>query len=101
MIIDKFIVVLYDKVINIKGKTMAKISRGQAISNEIMNFKMSFINSSEEERLHLIEKFAFLNNYQRVAIMQCKKFMSSKEKKAYKTKTEEKTQENSKEPGLN
>ena len=83
------------------GTEMQKRGMKPGETSEIMNFKMSFINSSEEERLHLIEKFAFLNNYQRVAIMQCKKFMSSKEKKAYKTKTEEKTQENSKEPGLN
>lgn len=66
---------------------MAK-NRGQIMADEILKIKMAFLTASEEQRLQVIETYPIMNNYQRVALMQCKKYMSTKEKRAYKAQVE-------------
>ena len=66
---------------------MAK-NRGQIMADEILKIKMAFLTASEEQRLQVIETYPVMNNYQRVALMQCKRYMSTTEKRAYKAQVD-------------
>ena len=77
---------------------MPKISRGQAMADAIFKIKSEFVSMSEDDRIRFIENYGLLNNYQRVALIQLKKFMTPKEKRVYKTQVEKQTQKESEQP---
>lgn len=45
---------------------------------------LTFLNMKSEDRIAFIERYEFLLPYQTTALLQCKKYMNSDEKKALK-----------------
>lgn len=78
---------------------MPKINRGQMMADAIFKIKSDFLLMNEEQRLAFIENYSILNNYQRVALMQAKRYMSAKEKKAYNAQLNKQTEKDTEQPG--
>lgn len=76
---------------------MVKISRGQVLANSINELQVRFFNMSEDERIEFINKYDKMQPYQKVALRGCRRFMSTREKQAFRLvsspKTETQTQE--------
>lgn len=63
---------------------MVKISRAQALANSITEAQVRFFNMNEEERIDYINRYDKMQPYQKVALRGCRKFMSPKEKQAFR-----------------
>ena len=69
---------------------MVKISRGQVLANSIKEVQVRFFNMSEDERIEFISRYDKMQPYQKVALRSCRKFMSAKEKQAFRLVTSQK-----------
>lgn len=74
-----------------------KESGADRLSKNILNFKNNFLIMSSAERLMIIEKYSFMQPYQKVALLQCKKYMSKAEKIKFKQVSKNVEIENEKE----
>ena len=77
---------------------MVKISRAQALANSITEAQVRFFNMNEEERIDYINRYDKMQPYQKVALRGCRKFMSPKEKMAFKKASSSKTEALAEEP---
>ena len=63
---------------------MERKTKAQILSEKIAKFKIAFLNMNEAERLKIIQDYDLLKSYEKVVLIQCKKYMSKSEKEAYK-----------------
>ena len=63
---------------------MAKQSRAEIMNCNIRNAIGTFFKMTTEERQEYIGRYNCLLPYEKTALLQCKKYMTSAEKKAYK-----------------
>ena len=77
---------------------MVKVTRAQALANSITEAQIRFFNMSEDERIEYINRYDKMQPYQKVALKGCRKFMSPREKLAYKKVTSPKTEVLAEEP---
>ena len=77
---------------------MVKVTRAQRLANSITEAQVRFFNMNENERIDYINRYDKMQPYQKVALRCCKKFMSPREKLAYKKVTSPKTEVLAEEP---
>lgn len=70
---------------------MARQNGGALLRIRIQETVMYFINASSEDRIRFIERYKYLQPYECVALEQCKKYMTTEERKVYKTATKKQT----------
>ena len=63
---------------------MAKMLGSVRTQNSINEAIVRFINMSSEERIKYIKRYSVLQPYQKVALLQSKRYMNSDEKKVFK-----------------
>ena len=56
----------------------------QIIMENIRKTQNEFLNMNGEQRLAFLDRYEFLQPYQKTALLQCRKFMSAAEKKKFK-----------------
>ena len=66
---------------------MGRPSRAEIMNCNIRNAITTFLNMTTEERVDYINIYQCLLPYEKTALLQCKKFMTTAEKKAYKQAT--------------
>ena len=66
---------------------MGRQSRAEIMNCNIRNAIATFFNMTTEERVDYINRYQCLLPYEKTALLQCKKFMTAAEKKAYKQAT--------------
>ena len=66
---------------------MGRPSRAEIMNCNIRNAITTFLNMTTEERIDYINRYPCLLPYEKTALLQCKKYMTSAEKKAYKQAT--------------
>ena len=79
---------------------MGRSIRAQVLANSINELQVRFFNMSEDERIEYINRYDKMQPYQKVALRGCRKFMSVKEKTAFRkvTLTQKETQADEKQP---
>ena len=63
---------------------MVRIPGATIMMQNIRKTQVDFVSMSAEDRLKFIERYEYLQPYQKTALLQCRKFMSPAEKRAYK-----------------
>lgn len=59
-------------------------SGADKLSLDIINYKNNFLIKTSTERLEIIERYPLMQPYQKVALLQCKKYMSDVEKRKFR-----------------
>jgi hypothetical protein len=78
---------------------MARSRGAKFMLDNINRVIVTFLNMSSEDRIKFINRYSLLLPYERTALLQCKKFMNTAERKALKTVQEKlKTNNNENEP---
>ena len=63
---------------------MVKLNGAQLMMENIRKTQNEFLNMNGEQRLKFLDRYEYLQPYQKTALLQCRKFMSSAEKKKFK-----------------
>lgn len=59
-------------------------SGADRLRQNILDYKNNFLMKTSAERLALIERYPLMQPYQKVALLQCKKYMSDEEKRKFR-----------------
>ena len=67
---------------------MAKQSRAEILNCNIRNAINTFIQMTPEEKIDYIKRYPCMMPYEKTALLQCTKYMTTAEKRAYKQAVE-------------
>ena len=67
---------------------MVKLNGAQLMMENIRRTQNEFLNMSGEQRLKFLDRYEYLQPYQKTALLQCRKYMSAAEKRKFKQMSE-------------